>query len=210
MTVPKIDLFSFPHQEQRNAMFDISRKLGLHGQGGEGKFEDLLDKLQEVIELIKDHSDTENTFIDPILVAHGIEVEGWPEPEHEELEKMLHELESMISKGRGGTAEQQLEYCPQIYSALNRFIAHYLLHIDKEEQEIMHLMWDKCDAAEIAGIMVAFAVSKQAAIAKEYVPPLLNDMTADEQERMYNSIKKQAPDAAYTASLEYKVDRKAS
>ena len=201
MATPKTDLFAYPHQEQRNILFKVSTGLSAREKIKAGNFGRLVDELQNVIDWIKNHANYEDMFISTFLQDKGLQKENWLEREHVELHQQLSGIESLITKIRTLDAEQQISYCSQLYPDVNRFIGSYLLHMDREEQEIMPLLWQHCTAEEIMGILVAFLAYQEPDIAKVEVPSLLKNMTFEEKSKMFASIKEHAPTAAYQASL---------
>ncbi len=205
MATPRIDLFAHPHQEQRLALFELSKAFCLQATAESQDLEYLVDKLQDTINVIKEHSDNENMFISPLLNAKGLQNENWLDKEHKHMDELLDELESLIIKIRTLHVDQQIDFCSKIYNTLNRFIGNYLLHIDKEEQQIMPLLRQHSTMEEIMGILVAFKAYKEPEVAKAMLPSILSNMTVEERVKMFASIKKHAPAAAYQASLSFTI-----
>lgn len=203
MATPKIDLLAHPHQEQRQTLCELSIAFSLQEKIDSEKLEVLVERLQTIIDVIKDHSDSENMLIVPLLHAKGLQEEYWLESEHEDIDKNLDEIESLISKIRTLDADQQLNFCSTIYSAINRLIGRYFLHMDQEEQQIMPLLWHHCAAEEIMGVLVAHKAFKEPDVAQTMLPPILEKMTVEEKKDMFASIKAHAPEEVYKASMTF-------
>ncbi len=201
MATPKMDLFAHPHQEQRQALCELSKGFSLQEKLEIEELESLVDKLQNTIDVIKDHSHSENMLISPLLNAKGLQTENWLKSEHENIERQLDEIEALISKIRTLDADKQLNFSAKIYSAVNRLIGHYFLHMNQEEQQIMPLLWHHCTAEEIMGIIVAHKAYKEPDVAQAMLPPILEKMTTAEKKDMFTSIKIHAPKEAYKASI---------
>jgi hypothetical protein len=152
----RIDLFTFVHKGIRWWLGSVGAMLGTVDFTSRG-FVDRLDALTDLLGGLDAHARHEDTFIAPTLRARAPGRAAAWDAEHGAFERSERELRALISKlrelepshdtGAAGLA---------LYRAFHRFAAEMLMHLDREETELMPLLWDTCSEAELAAIMTSF------------------------------------------------------
>jgi hypothetical protein len=153
----RIDLFTLVHKGIRWWLGSVSATLGAAEVTSRG-FVAQLDAVADLLAGLDEHARHEDTFIAPVLRLHAPErATAWA-AEHHAFEQAERELRAMLAKLRDldpsdGAARVAVL---ALYRAFNRFTADMLLHLDREETELMPLLWARCSDAELAAIMTSF------------------------------------------------------
>lgn len=199
MATPKIDLFSHPHKEQRLLFCALSASLSKFEATDEAALSMIKNALNALIATLHDHALSEDTFIIPLLKNFSTSLEE----EHQEIDVMMAEVGDLLNHLCDAKVEERDELVAVLYRTFNRFMGHYFLHLDKEETQVMPFLWRQFTPEEIVGVIVAFKAYKQPEKAEKMLPNILKAMTKEEQNLMFISIRKYAPQAAYEASLSF-------
>jgi hypothetical protein len=165
----RIDLFTLAHKGIRWWLGSVSAMLG----AAELTSRELAAPLEAVVEVLAgldEHAHHEDTFIAPVLRLHAPErATAWA-AEHHAFEESERELRAVLAKLRDldpsdGAARGAVL---ALYRAFNRFTAEMLLHLDREETELMPLLWARCSDAELGAIMTSFKAQCGIAAASFY------------------------------------------
>jgi hypothetical protein len=117
-----------------------------------------------------------------------------------ELKKQLSQLEinyehiQMLAPHYEKTQAQGQAF----YRLLNRFIAHYLIHIDEEEQ-LMPNIWEVAVEAELKSVMIAFHTQNGVEHGQEWLTANLPTMSHDEQHLLFRTTQLIAPSPVFNA-----------
>jgi hypothetical protein len=170
MRESRVDLYSEPHKGLRNQMFEVSILCAGTNFIDAASVKLLADRTNAMIAKLKKHSWHEDTYAHPILGAKIPSSRAKLEREHDEHNKELENLGALNAMLTTPMSDDKLQRVGlEFYRALNRFIAHYLHHLDEEEYGMQNL-WELCEPAELFAIMFAFAAHEE----PDFLPILLN------------------------------------
>jgi hypothetical protein len=192
----RIDIYSNPHKELRQGMFELST-LCARVDGNELKT--VATKAHALFYKLAEHARAENTYAHPIISYKLPGEREQLEHEHEEhnieLAHLQTKLQSLTAQNVDGIERNNL--LTEFYRALNRFIAHYLLHLDEEEY-FMQTLWQICQPAELFAIMIAFK-SIEEPKALPMVMALANQhLDATEKVTMFKTIHQRLGEEVFT------------
>ncbi|HHF7346622.1 TPA: hemerythrin domain-containing protein [Legionella feeleii] len=194
----RIDFYTHVHQCQRKQMFNLAMYAGEINYNEPEKLLPLAEGLTVFLRDIRSHADHEDIFIHPLLRRKMPGSARTLDNEHEELKKELSNLEEnfahiqLLTNQYPKRQEQGLEF----YRALNRFIANYLCHIDKEEYVIQNL-WEIAAAPELGGMMMAFQVYNNPEEGRKWLSNNLPGMNFDERVLMFKTVELMAPESCF-------------
>ncbi|MCC5013576.1 MULTISPECIES: hemerythrin domain-containing protein [unclassified Legionella] len=194
----RIDFYTYVHQCQRKQMFNLAMHAGEINYNEPEKLLPLAEELAVFLTGIRSHADHEDIFIHPLLRRKMPSASRTLDNEHEELKKELLNLEEnfahiqLLTNHYPKRQEQGLEF----YRALNRFIANYLYHIDKEEY-VMQNLWEIAAAPELSGMMMAFQVYHDPEEGRKWLSNHLPAMNFDERVLMFKTVELMAPASCF-------------
>ncbi len=148
----QIDLYRDIHKGQRRRYFNIATQAGILDYTDQKALDTLSDELYSFRNHMHLHAHLEEKFIHTVLSQR---VPGGARQLEEEHRVMRQEFDDLITHFDGIRAipvdfEKREELALEFYRAWNRFIAFYFMHINREEEEIMPVLWKLCTVEELA------------------------------------------------------------
>jgi len=139
------------HKGQRSALFQLSMRAGVLDNNDKKDFKVFRNDLAAMRDEIKGHIKNEETYVHPFLRERVPGAAQNLEDDHRDTERMLDELVNHFEgiMGKSTDFDKLGELCLEFYRALNRFITHYLAHINKEEEYIQPALWFVCTGDEL-------------------------------------------------------------
>lgn len=183
---PRVNLYFLIHKAQRAHLFDLSAKIGRADFSDAMEANVIQQELRDMIQHLREHAINETTFVHPLFEEVGNQVDSIDEG-HEDLEKELDKLQAMLNTKQWN----------QLYSALNRFIALYLTHLDEEESLQEEVLWKHFDDARLDAALTAFKKSRSPGQMMEDIKFMIPAMSIPELTKMFREIKAHAPVAAF-------------
>lgn len=194
----RIDFYTHVHKCQRKQMFHLAMQAGEINYNEPDKLLPLANDLAAFLTNLRMHAYHEDTFIHPLLHRKMPGSARTLDKEHEELKSDLLCLEEnfahiqLLPSQYPKRQEQGLEF----YRALNRFIAEYLHHINKEEYVLQNL-WETAAHPELSGMMIAFQVYNNLEEGKKWLNNNLSAMSLDERILMFRTVQLMAPENVF-------------
>ncbi len=147
-----IDLYRDIHKGQRRRFFNIATHAGTLDHTNPKALDTLYDELYSFREHLRLHAQLEEKFIHTVLsqrVPSGAkQLEEDHRIIHQEFDDLITDFEGI--KAKPIDFEKREELVLEFYRAWNRFFAFYLLHINREEEQIMPVLWKLCTVKELA------------------------------------------------------------
>ena len=148
----QIDLYRDVHKGQRRRFFNIAAQAGILDYTDQKALDELYDELCSFREHMRLHARLEEKFIHTVLSQR---VPGGARQLEEDHRVIRQEFDDMITYFDGVRAkpvdfEKRGELALEFYRAWSRFIAFYFVHIDREEEQIMPVLWKLCTVEELA------------------------------------------------------------
>jgi hypothetical protein len=143
------------HKGQRLALFRLSIRAGALDHNTKKDIKAYGDDLAELRNEFRLHVKHEEGYVHPFLVERVPGAAKDLEDDHKIVERMFDELVNHFDGilGRSNDFNKLGELCLEFYRALNRFIAFYLVHINKEEEYVQPALWAVCTEDELRMIL---------------------------------------------------------
>jgi len=132
------DLYRAIHKAMRADLFEVSALIASTDFGEAGELSGLRERFGGLAGAMQHHAEVEDSRIHPLARAVAPDVVAAIETEHVSLEAELSALGDELSAIEAG--DGSWEPAHRLYLRFNRFLAGYLLHIDREERELVPAM----------------------------------------------------------------------
>ncbi|HXW53899.1 MAG TPA: hemerythrin domain-containing protein [Myxococcota bacterium] len=165
-----VDIYTRPHKDLRKDLFELSMSVAQTDANDDKQIAQVMAQSQVVFDHLDSHARAENTYAHPIIGHKLPHQKVLMDAEHHEHEQDLLNLrlaKETLQLPNTSEMERQnllLEY----YRVLNRFIAHYLMHLDKEEYSMQNL-WQLLTRAELFAIMIAFKSNEDVEFLPQFI-----------------------------------------
>jgi len=146
-----LNMYAGIHKGQRLALFRLSMRAGALDNNDKKDFKSFRNDLAALRDEVREHIKHEETYVHPFLRERVPGAAKDLEDDHRDTERMFDELVDDFDGIMGKPIEfdKLFELCLEFYRALNRFITHYLVHINKEEEYIQPALWFVCTGDEL-------------------------------------------------------------
>ena len=147
-----IDLYRDIHKGQRCRFFSIAIQAGILDYTDPRAFDSLYDRLHSFREHMRLHARLEEKFIHTVLSQRVPGGARQLEEDHRVVGQRFDDLIAHFEVMRAKTVdfEKRGELALEFYRAWSRFMAFYFMHINREEEEIMPILWKLCTVEELA------------------------------------------------------------
>jgi nitrite reductase/ring-hydroxylating ferredoxin subunit/hemerythrin-like domain-containing protein len=150
----ELDLYVDIHKGQRHRFFKIATQAGILNQTDPKAIDALYEELYSFREHMRLHAHIEETCVHPVLSQR---VPGGARQLEEEHRVIRQKFDDLIANFEGIRAkpvdfEKRGELALEFYRAWSRFTAFYFMHINREEEQVMPILWNLCTPEEIAKI----------------------------------------------------------
>ena len=186
----RIDIYANIHKSQRSRLFEVSRRAGRLGAGDEAEIRDLVLETREILGDIRVHSRQEDAFIHPWIDAADPSISARLAAQHHQLDLLMEDLEGALSRFEAGDSAEEW---PDLYRAVNRFIASYLDHVDLEETVGMPLVWATYSEEEIRSGLQRFLASRSTGEQVREFIQILPTISHVERLELLRTMKASAP-----------------
>jgi hemerythrin-like domain-containing protein len=195
----QIDLYTGIHKGQRYYLSQLSKQAGTLNVDDSEALSELLSKTLEVKEEFRVHAALEEHHIHPLLYDRIPEGARELEADHRRQEQKLDDLgkylERLLTKPL--EFEKLRELALEFYRGLNRFIAIYLVHINKEEENILPTLWRLCTGEELANAFSSIVSSMKPEELMLNLSIMIPAMNVHERVMLLSDIKATAPPEAF-------------
>ena len=192
------------HKGQRSALFKLSMRAGVLDNNDKQDFQAFRNDLAAMRDEIKEHIKNEETYVHPFLRERVPGAAQDLEDDHRDTERMLDELVNHFEGIMGKSIEFDKlgELCLEFYRALNRFITHYLVHINKEEEYIQPALWFVCTGDELWTAMGRILASLSPQEAMQELSLIIPADNVDGLAELYLVAKDAIPPEGYKAACD--------
>ncbi len=147
-----IDLYRDIHKGQRCRFLNIAVQAGKLDYTDREALDGLYGELYSFREHMRLHASLEERFIHIILSQRVPGGARQLEEDHrvirQEFDNLVEDLD--VIRAKTSDFEKIGELALEFYRAWSRFTAFYLMHIDKEEEQAMPILWKLCTVKELA------------------------------------------------------------
>ncbi len=147
-----IDLYRDVHKGQRCRFFNIAIQAGKSDYNDQKALDALYNGLYSFREHMRLHAHLEEKFIHTILSQR---VPGGARQLEEDHRTIRQEFDDLVTdfdgiRARSIDFEKRGELALEFYRAWSRFTAFYFMHINREEEQVMPVLWKLCTVKELA------------------------------------------------------------
>jgi hypothetical protein len=146
----RIDLYSVIHKGIRKFLFDLIVHAGNVDYSSDAEWTELAVRIRETLQLLRNHARVEEEVFQPALAARAPEAVRVTHEEHDHEEDQLCGIEAHAKRVADASPFDRSALGVQLYRALGAFCADYLLHMAREEEELMPVFWKHFDDTELA------------------------------------------------------------
>ena len=199
----QIDLYRDVHKGQRSRFFKIATQAGVLDYTDSKALNTLHNELYSFREHMRLHAHVEEKFIHTVLSQR---VPGGARRLEEDHRVLRQEFDDLIAHFDGIRAkpadfEKRGELALEFYRAWSRFLAFYFMHIDREEEHIMPLLWKLCTVEELAETHKLMITSQKQEELVEDFEMILPNATPQERIEILGMVRVTMPPEAYQESL---------
>lgn len=152
MAPPRVELFAPLHKVLRCMLADSARTLGNTDFVDDADTRSALAFVRERLAFLREHAGHEDTFIIPELRKRAPAVLEQMTSAHVEHEHDIAALETALAEIESASGLARVGRAVAAYGQMNRFIAHYLLHLDHEETVIQGALWEHFTDEELVAL----------------------------------------------------------
>jgi len=193
------NIYGFPHKGLRNALGQLSFRIGSLDLSDEQEIRGLKELAEEVSELLSLHLHSEERYVLPPLEE---KVPGSTEHNHEDHEEMERLEKEMMASVKLLVTQPTPALLDEAYRRTNYFIREYFRHMDEEEIDLNRIIWEQFEDQDI--------MSWQGQILSEFTPEvffkwfkyIIPALQPIEQSIMLGGFKANAPEEAYRQTIE--------
>ncbi len=196
--LPRTDFYTMVHKGLRKRLFEAVVLAGTTDHADSDQRARLALTVRDVVRVLREHAEHEETFLHPIIASVLPEVAGSLRLEHEEHHRELDEVERAFEVA---AAEKTAAVGHRAYRALARFTARFLAHIEEEEAGQPRL-WETADEGRLAAGMIAFQRSRTLEQTVAGWAMMFPAMNAAEHAGMLRTLKGRAPEPVFTAAMQ--------
>lgn len=195
------DLYRIIHKGLRLGHCQLLARLGSACWADETGSAALLDELRAHLALSRAHLEHEDAAIHPCL-SEAAETLARLEQEHGHHLEQFRGLDSLARKVADAKGTARAQGGHELYLAFARFVAADFLHMEREEQEIMPLLWLLLSDDAISGIhgRIVTAIPPLQMVA--YLRLILPAISTPERLAMLKAMQADAPAAVFAEVLE--------
>jgi hypothetical protein len=200
---PEIDLYVGIHKGQRHRFSIIATQAGTLDYTDPKALDTLYDELYSFREHMRLHAHLEEKFIHTVLRQR---VPGGARQLEEDHRFMRQKFDDLITHFDGIRAkpvdfEKRGELALEFYRAWSRFMAFYFMHIDREEEHIMPVLWKLCTVQELAETHKLMITNQKQEELVEDFKMMLPNANLQERVEILGSVRVTMPPEAYQGFL---------
>lgn len=199
----RFDLYGQVHKGIRLALSGMCQQAGSIDASEEERVRSFIEEFGRIVIILEAHSHDEDAHLNESYEKYAPETLRELEDEHEGLERELGKLVGLVDKlsssQPGSTERRELWY--RVGKDLNRFTAHYFIHLQREEGPGMTALWNNLtdDELKVLSINIRSSIPPQTmAIFMHYMLPSISH---EERAEMLGEMKQFAPVEAYAGML---------
>ncbi len=147
----QIDLYRDIHKGQRRRFFNIATQAGIIDYNDTKALDTFSSELHSFRRHLHLHAHLEEMFVHTLLSQRVPSGATELEEEHrimrQEFDNLLAHFDGIRVKPE---YEKRGELILEFYRAWNRFMAFYFMHINREEEQVMPVLWKLCTVEDLA------------------------------------------------------------
>ena len=198
-----IDLYRDIHKGQRRRFFNIAIQAGILDYTDPRAFDSLHGELYSFRKHMRLHAHLEEKFIHTVLSQRVPGGARSLEEDHRVVGQRFDDLIAHFEDMRAKPVdfEKRGELALEFYRAWSRFMAFYFMHINREEEEIMPVLWKLCTVEELAETHKLMITSQTKEELVEDFEMILPNANLQERVEILGQVQVTQPPEVYKDSL---------
>lgn len=149
MQQERYNTFNQIHKALRNMLYDTAISLQVTDLSSEAAAPTIT-RLEQTLHLFDDHAMHEDNFVLPHVKKHNAQLVDELEKDHVVDHKLSDDLANYITAWKEAPdAYNRASLGSRIFYAFNEFVAFNLYHMNREENELIYVLWKHYTDAEI-------------------------------------------------------------
>jgi hypothetical protein len=191
-STPRRDLYGAVHKGLRAHMAHALVIAGSADPHDERAVSEVRDTVTQLIALSAQHLHEEDLFIEAAIDRRSSRGGATTRDEHRDHLAALQGITALLQREPAGP-QPRGPWLEALYSALGRFVAESLAHMDREERENNALLWSAYDDAELEAIEGALVAQIPPAAMGGFVAWMLPAMRHHERVALLREMRAGAP-----------------
>lgn len=153
----RVDLFSTVHKGIRALLFELSMEIGRVDVTSTAAVDAVAGRVERVLTFLEEHAAIEDSVVWPELRALDPVLADGLAAEHRALEVAQTDVALAADAIALADLSQRPQAGAQLIRAVNRLVALHLLHMDREETEVLAALWACRDDAVLRALRARMA-----------------------------------------------------
>jgi hypothetical protein len=197
MNIQRFNLFNRVHKGLRGFLYSTALSIQ-QTDFAKPEAESTINKLEQLMYFFEKHANVEDQFILPHITRHNEDLVNDMEKDHEVDHRLIEELQDQIDVWKQSSQPDKKQSAGRkIFYAFNEFIAFNLYHMNREENELMYVMWQHMTDDEIREIEQQIIQSIEPETLFEECRWMMRSISNTEISEWLTGVKLNAPQPVY-------------
>lgn len=193
MTSQRYSIYRPIHKAMRHLLFSTSHKVGLADFNDDADVEEVLEAVDRMISLLREHRENEDRFIHPPAEARIPGITGRYVEDHDEDITLSDEVQGISRQILVASGTDRVGLGFELHEKLNAYIGIYLGHLYREETELQQALWDNFTDEELLGIEREIIAGVPPPMMADFLKEFCSTYSAGEITHVLKNIKAHAP-----------------
>ena len=192
MTTPRYAIYRPIHKAMRQILFSTSRTVGLADFNDDADVEEVLEAVDRMISLLKEHRENEDRFVHPAAERKIPGITADFVEDHDQDIDLSDEVQGIarLILGAGGADRAALGI--ELHEKLNTYIGIYLGHLHREETVLQQALWDHFTDEELIAIDTEIVANAPPEVMADFLKEFCSAYSAEEIAPILEHIKAHA------------------
>lgn len=195
-TNKRYNVFNNIHKGLRGMLFSIQLKVQ-RTDFALPEAAAVMAELEQVLDFFDEHADHEDRYLLANIVKQEPQIAASLEQDHVIDHELSHKMRDLIAEWKKGI--NVYEAAEDVFYAMNEFIAFNLYHMNKEERELLPLLWKHYSDADIHGMEQQILASIDPQVLMAESRWMMRSINDQEIRTWLGGVKMGAPAPVYNA-----------
>jgi hypothetical protein len=198
----RLDLYREVHKGLRSALAGQTFELGRLDVADRRAVRAFVEGFAGLCDLLAVHAEHEDQSVHPLLIQSYPELVAELEADHARVDEKLADTRRQIERLLETSAAERPAAALEAAHALNDFVAHYALHMLREEREAMPALWGLYDDGKLLEVQTAIRGAIAPPMMGRFMQHMLPAMNVEERTAAFSGLRDNAPPEALAAMCE--------
>lgn len=195
------DIYAIIHKAVRAALADALLAAGRLDAGDPRDVERTATAVRDTLAFCRDHLETENAFVHPLMEARRPGSTGTVAAEHAAHAAAIARLSGLVDALERAPEDGRAASAATLYRELALFVGENLVHMRAEEVDHNRVLWDACTDAELVALENDIKAHHPPAAMTRALRWMLPAVTPAERAALVAGVRAAAPAAVYGGVL---------